>query len=200
MLGILLIGLGIIAFLAVYLKRRHRRKVEEKRAALSGFPPRPPSGRNRTPTPSLGPELWGPHQHMAHTQGWEYTHEQDTVSEGVVLETGKKGKKIRREESQKAVSRHNSRSKGGAREADTNGPSIAPEMSQIQRRQERDQERQRERNRDQYAEYRSQSMRGAVSAFDRDRESVARSQTMREKDKAAWRNRDLEQTDTIEKL
>ena len=203
MLGILLIGLGLIAFLAICLKRRHRRKLDEKRATLSGFPAPPPSARHRTPTPSLGPELWGPHQHMAHTHGWEYSHEQDsTLASGGVLGAEKKRKNIRRDQTEKGGSRGASRNRTSARELDSDVPSVLSEMAKVQRRREREQERERERNRDQYAEFRSQSMRGAVSAFERDRDRERRSQTMREKDKVAWRDRDRdpEKVDAIEKI
>jgi hypothetical protein len=197
MLGILLIGLGLIALLAVCLKRRHRRKLDEKRATLSGFPPGPSSGRNRTPTPSLGPELWGPHQHMAHTHGWEYTHERDdTLTSSGMLGGGKKSSRMRRDQSEKGVSRNTSRA--GMRASNGNVPSVLSEMSKTQRRKEREQERERERNRDQYAEHRAQSMRGAVRAFERDRGSQPRSQTMREKDRIAWQ--DLNRRDAIEKI
>src|SRR2546429_6340006 len=119
MLGILLIGLGLLAFLAGCLKRRRRRKLDEKRATLSGFPVHPPPGRNRTPTPTFGPELWGPHQHMAHTRGWQYNHEQDSaVASGGLLGEEKKGKKIRREPSGKAGSRGASRNRTSVRELD----------------------------------------------------------------------------------
>jgi hypothetical protein len=199
MLGILLIGLGFIAFLAICLKRRHRRKIDEKRATLSGFPAPPASGRNRTPTPSLGPELWGPHQHMAHTQGWEYSHEQDdTLTPGGVVGGGKKSKKVRRDQSEKGVSRGGSKNRATVQELDGDVPSVLSEMSKIQKRRDREREREQERNRDQYAENRAQSMRGAVAAFERDRENLSRSQTMREKDRVAWH--DPEKTDTIEKI
>ncbi len=38
MVIILFVGLGLIALLAVFLKRRHARKVDKRRAAASGFP------------------------------------------------------------------------------------------------------------------------------------------------------------------
>jgi hypothetical protein len=195
MLGILLIGLGLIALIAVYLKRRHRRKLDEKRASLSGFPPAPSAGRGRTPTPTPGPELWGPHQHMAHTRGWEYSHEQDdTLASGGLLGPRKKSKKARRDQGEKSSSRN----RGSIREADSNAPGVLAEMSKIQQRNEREQERERRRNRDQHAEYRTLSMRGAVSAFERDRDNPTRSQTMRERDRITWQ--DPEKRDTIEKI
>jgi hypothetical protein len=192
MLGILLISLGLVAFLAVCLKRRHRRKLEEKRASLSGFPPAPPSGRNRTPTPSLGLELWGPHQHMAHTHGWEYSHEQDStaVSDGA-LSSRKKSKKTRRDPSEKGGSRGGSRGPSrmsGVHEVGGDVPGVLSEMSKTQRRREREQEKERERTQDVYADHRAQSMRGALTAFERDRENQPRSQTMRERDRVAWQD------------
>jgi hypothetical protein len=75
MLVILFVGLGAIAWLAVWLKRRHNRNVESRSVTT-------PSGISATQarsTPDIGHgrEMWGPHQHMAHTGGWEYTSEQD---------------------------------------------------------------------------------------------------------------------------
>lgn len=84
------------------------------------------------------------------------------------------------------------------RESNGNVPGVLSEMSKIQQRKEREQERERERNRDQYAEHRTQSMRGAVTAFERDRDSQPRSQTMREKDRIAWQNPD--RRDAIKKI
>jgi hypothetical protein len=192
MLGFLLVGLGLIAFLAVYLKRRHRRKLEEKRASLSGFHPASPPGRNRTPTPSLGPELWGPPQHMAHTNGWKYSNEQNTtgVSDGG-LGSQKKSKKVRRNPSEKG-----NRGMSGAHELAGDAPSVLSEMSKTQQRRERTQEKERERGREAYAEHRAQSMRGAVTAFQLDRESQLRSQTMKERDRVAWQ--DPEKPGTID--
>jgi hypothetical protein len=192
MLGILLVGLGLIALIAVYLKRRHRRKLDEKRASLSGLPSAPSAGHGRAPTPTPGPELWGPHQHMAHTRGWEYNHEQDdTLASGGVLGSRKKSKKARRDQGEKG-------SRGSVREADSDVPSALTEMSKIQQKREREQERERQTNKDQYAEYRAQSMRGAISAFERDRANQPRSQTMRERDRITWQ--DPEKTDMIERI
>jgi hypothetical protein len=192
MLGILLVGLGLIALIAVYLKRRHRRKLDEKRASLSGFPP---AGRGLTPTPTPGPELWGPHQHMAHTRGWEYSHEQDdTLASGGVLGPRTKSKKARRDQREKSSSRN----RGSIREADSNVPGVVMKTSKIQQRNEREQERERQKNRDHHAQYRTLSMRGAVSAFERDKDNPTRSQTMRERDRITWQ--DPEKTDTVEKI
>lgn len=74
MLIVLIVGLSALAVLAIYLKRRHTRKLEERRAALSGFPAAQGAS---SPHIGHGQDMWGPHQHMAHTRGWEYTAEQD---------------------------------------------------------------------------------------------------------------------------
>ena len=58
MLGILVVGFALLTWLAVWLKRRHRRKVAEKRAAMSGLPTTNEKGGHRAATP----DLWGPHQ------------------------------------------------------------------------------------------------------------------------------------------
>jgi hypothetical protein len=74
MLIVLIIGLSAVALLAVFLKRRHARKVEGRQATMSGF-----RGARDGSSPEVGhgQDMWGPHQHMAHTGGWEYTTEQD---------------------------------------------------------------------------------------------------------------------------
>lgn len=74
MLLVLLVGLGAIALLAVCLKRRHARKVADRQTAMSGFAN---TRRGSSPEMGRGQDMWGPHQHMAHTGGWEYTSEQD---------------------------------------------------------------------------------------------------------------------------
>lgn len=125
---------------------------------------------------------------MAHTHGWEYSHEQDrtAVSNGA-LGYGKKSKKIRRDPSEKGGSRGPSRM-SGVHEVGGDVPGVLSEMSKIQRRREREQEKERERTRDVYADHRAQSMRGALTAFERDRENQPRSQTMRERDRVAWQD------------
>lgn len=72
----LLILIGILGF---WLRRRHRRKVDARRVEASGFVPPPPSvaARSVNSRGLPGQELWGPHQHMAHTRGWEYGAEED---------------------------------------------------------------------------------------------------------------------------
>ncbi|EXJ96141.1 hypothetical protein A1O1_01267 [Capronia coronata CBS 617.96] len=81
MLGILAIGFALLTWLAIWLKRRHRRRIEERRAAISGFP---------TPTEkkdgarSATPDLWGPHQHMHYTKGWEYAEGNGTMGSGAL--------------------------------------------------------------------------------------------------------------------
>jgi hypothetical protein len=85
MMMIIFIGLGLIALLAVYLKRRHARKVDERRVASSGFPA---AGGGSSPDIGHGRDMWGPHQHMAHTGGWGYTTEQDREMREASAPTG----------------------------------------------------------------------------------------------------------------
>ncbi|RMZ80636.1 hypothetical protein DV738_g2617, partial [Chaetothyriales sp. CBS 135597] len=59
MLGILVVGLGLLTWLAIWLKHRHRRKMEAQRIAMSGFPS--PTEKRERP-PSTAGDLWGPHQ------------------------------------------------------------------------------------------------------------------------------------------
>ena len=104
MLGILFFGLIGLAFLLVWLKRRHRRKVEARRAALSGFPtPNEKRGGARSATP----DLWGPHQHMHATNGWQYPPNQEKAMEaGVVGSSGEtQYHHTRRDRSSKGKSR-----------------------------------------------------------------------------------------------
>lgn len=75
MLAILAIGLTGLAFLAVWLKRRHRRKVEARRAVASGFTQDPEKRAPNDPRQSATPDLWGPHQMMQATQGYGYATE-----------------------------------------------------------------------------------------------------------------------------
>ncbi|RMZ86819.1 hypothetical protein DV736_g5955, partial [Chaetothyriales sp. CBS 134916] len=69
MLGILIVGLGLLTWLAVWLKHRHRSKTESQRISMSGFPS--PTEKKDRP-PSTTADLWGPHQHMHATNGWQY--------------------------------------------------------------------------------------------------------------------------------
>ena len=76
MVCIIFPGLLVVAIIAFWLRRRYRRKKEAQRAAASGF--MPPMTTQSLGARSLpGQEMWGPHQHMAHTQGWEYGAEED---------------------------------------------------------------------------------------------------------------------------
>lgn len=97
MLGVLLIGLGLLTWLLIWLKRRHRRKVDQQRAAISGFPT---EREKRAGARSATPDLWGPHQvlesipvtysadilpkHMKETNGYEYQDGQHMASGGVL--------------------------------------------------------------------------------------------------------------------
>jgi hypothetical protein len=59
MLGILAIGLPLLAWALIWLKKRHRRKLDVQRAAASGFPT---EQEKRGGARSATPDLWGPHQ------------------------------------------------------------------------------------------------------------------------------------------
>lgn len=72
MVAILAIGLALLAWLAVWLKRRHKRKLEKARAAASGFGYDPEKRPANDPRRSATPDLWGPHQMMAVTNGFGY--------------------------------------------------------------------------------------------------------------------------------
>ncbi|KAK5949253.1 hypothetical protein OHC33_009794 [Knufia fluminis] len=72
MLGILAVGLGLLAWFAVWWKRRHNRKLEAQRAAASGFGHDPEKRPATDPRRSATPDLWGPHQMMEATQGYGY--------------------------------------------------------------------------------------------------------------------------------
>ena len=63
MLAILAIGFGLIAWGAVWFKRRHQRKVDQRRSATSGFPT---ENEKRDGARSATPDLWGPHQVRGH--------------------------------------------------------------------------------------------------------------------------------------
>jgi len=105
MLGILMVGLALLALLAVCLKRRHRRKLEAKRASASGFPIDREKAGSRASNANLE-ALFGPAQHMAATRGWEYPHDQDKA-----LETGPAASGSQRKESGKVRREHSGRGK-----------------------------------------------------------------------------------------
>jgi type II secretory pathway pseudopilin PulG len=136
MIALLIIGLGGLAFLAVWLKRRHKRKAEEKQAALSGFPIEREKAGSRASTANLE-SLFGPAQHMAATRGWEYPDESDGAAAAALA-----GEKRR---STRASRRHSSRRGKESGAADT-----IQEMSadRSRSRKRRDQEKERERNKD----------------------------------------------------
>lgn len=73
MLAIIVVALALLAWLAVWLKRRHRRKLDAKRAAASGFNYDPEKRSTKELRQSATPDLWGPHQMMQATQGYAYT-------------------------------------------------------------------------------------------------------------------------------
>lgn len=68
MVAILIVGFALLTWAAIWLKRRHRRKLEARRATMSGLP----TVDEKRGTRAATPDLWGPHQHMHHTRGFEY--------------------------------------------------------------------------------------------------------------------------------
>jgi hypothetical protein len=111
------VGLPLLAWLLVCLKRRHRRKVEDRRAAASGFPTQ---DARRAGARSATPELWGPHQvnispqtpihamltrrlqHMHHTKGWEYSNDPAIIGGRTLTSSSKLGRKSKRESSRRS--------------------------------------------------------------------------------------------------
>jgi hypothetical protein len=131
---------------------------------------------------------------MAHTNGWKYSHEENTpgASDGG-LGSQKKSKKVRRNPSEKG-----NRRTSGAHELAGDASGVLSEMSKTQQRREREQEKELERSWEVYAEDRAQSMTGAIMAFQHDREDQPRSQTMKERDRVAWQ--DPEKPGTVDKI
>ena len=78
MIGVLVVGFAILAGLALWLKRRHRRKVEQNRAVASGFPANQEK-RGRSASSAALEDMFGPHQHQDLTQGYNYTTDQRKV-------------------------------------------------------------------------------------------------------------------------
>ena len=72
MLVILLIALGLLTWLIIWLKRRHRKKTDKKVARASGLDYDPEKRSAKDPRRSATPDLWGPHQMMHATQGFGY--------------------------------------------------------------------------------------------------------------------------------
>jgi hypothetical protein len=59
MLVILAIGFGLIAWGAVWWRKRHEANLDRQRAAMSGFPN---EAEKRGGARAATPDLWGPHQ------------------------------------------------------------------------------------------------------------------------------------------
>lgn len=134
MVAILIVALGGLAFLAVWLKRRHKRKAEEKRAALSGFPIEREKAGSRASTANLE-SLFGPAQHMAATRGWEYPDESNGPAAAAIA--GEKRRFTRNSQ------RHSSRRSKNSEVADTI-QEVSADRSRSRKR--RDYEKERERN------------------------------------------------------
>ena len=133
MLAVLAIGLSLLAVLAVWLKKRHRRKLEEQRAEASGFPiTRDPNNRlsKTTSRDRLGQDMWGPHQHMAHTRGWEYGNEKESDRDAVGALGGHSRKKNRKGNAEKEKEREANGRKLQRRESDRGSRRSDSQMSE----------------------------------------------------------------------
>jgi hypothetical protein len=63
MVIVLAVGLGGLAWLLVFLRNRHQRKLDERRAQIGGFP----NAREKAMgARAATPDLWGPHQVRIH--------------------------------------------------------------------------------------------------------------------------------------
>ena len=162
MLIALFVGLSAVAILAVCIKRRHARKVDERRVASSGLPA---ARGGSSPDIGHGRDMWGPHQHMAHTGGWDYTTEQDremrqasAASGGGVLGGAIGNAKPLKGDSKKKLDKKRYGSQRSARHADTGTDRVRGEddenmrmassavsRSRSKRRAEREREREREK-------------------------------------------------------
>ena len=153
MVAILIVGFIFLAWLAVFLKKRHRRKVDQRRAAVSGFPNQE---EKREGARAATPDLWGPHQHMAATKGWEYHLNQQGGAVRNDQEEGHERKRSKRErrtpsdmaevDSHPATSRQtSSRGKGKGRvhtsELASRSPDALENRSRSHTRRKRDREK-----------------------------------------------------------
>lgn len=93
MLVILALGLAGLAWLAVWLKRRHRRKLDGQRAAASGFSRGAESRSRQEMRQSSATDLWGPHQMMQATQGYRYNTEPETDTGSAAVAAGASDKR-----------------------------------------------------------------------------------------------------------
>ena len=168
MVAILIVGFSLLAWLAVWLKRRHKRKADEKKAAANGVPVmREKRGAdapvNRTSSATLE-EMFGPRQHQDLTQGWDYTNEQrrELGIGGMAAAMRKKS----RERKQSRERRRDESEKGKGRETLTKARDFR-ETSSKRSRSERRAETQREFDREALAA-RTRSLRAAdESSFGR---------------------------------
>ena len=114
MVAILIVGLGLLAWLLIWLKRRHRRKVDERRAAASGFPT---AAEKREGAQSATRELWGPHQVYPNLSSWSspandgskhmnYTHGIDGPDTERVVGSGARAARDKRHRRRSRSKRH----------------------------------------------------------------------------------------------
>jgi len=123
MLAILIVGFALLAWGAVWFKRRHRRKVEQRRTALSGFA----AGDEKRNTRAATPDLWGPHQHMHHTNGWEYG-DPALMGSGAVAANGD-NRDAERRSKRVSTSRHKGQSRASVTELGPRPPSTSRQQS-----------------------------------------------------------------------
>jgi hypothetical protein len=143
MLAILIVGFALLAWGAVWFKRRHRRKVEQRRTALSGFA----AGDEKRNTRAATPDLWGPHQvrsesglsftlschadpelkHMHHNNGWEYG-DPALMGSGAVAANGD-NRDAERRSKRVSTSRHKGQSRASVTELGPRPPSTSRQQS-----------------------------------------------------------------------
>lgn len=122
MLIILALGFLALTFLAIWLKRRHRRKVEARRAVASGFTQDPEKRATRDIGRSATPDLWGPHQMMQATQGYGYTTE--GIPEPQPESSKRASRRARKEESTRDPEKEIIETTDKSRSASATRPSI----------------------------------------------------------------------------
>ncbi|OAP55111.1 hypothetical protein AYL99_10811 [Fonsecaea erecta] len=150
MLGILVVGFAFLIWLAIWFKRRQQRKIEERRAVTSGFPR---DDEHRGGARAATPDIWGPHQHMHYTKGWEYHNDPAIMGGGgLAASSNKHDRRSKRISSQRKhrdlpemtetsggrppTSRQHSSSKGKHRATDEIRP-VEPETSHADRSRSR---------------------------------------------------------------
>lgn len=73
MLAVLAVAFTALALFAIWWKQRHQRKVDAKGGSRSGLPGAKEKSVDKARAAT--PELWGPHQHMHASQGYQYPYD-----------------------------------------------------------------------------------------------------------------------------